>query len=600
MTVFSSLRSRIFVTSALLGVFSIAVAIYLVNLRMTSELERQLQREIVATGAIVEQLAGTQAQTFTMMARLIADAPKLKAAVDTNDPATVQDTLDGYQSEVHSNLLLVTNRAGGKLASVGTPSAVAAALAKLPRVQPAAAAKESVALLPQPDGVLQLVTVPIAVGIQQPDVLGTLSVGFLFDAALAQRLKEITGSDIAFGIERTILATTLSADARQSLEPLLASAQPGGKTLETADFVVVPLHLTAPHAGAGDTGPIALIIRSRAEQLQVLQALRTELAITAVLSVLLATILSFGVARTITRPLTAITDTMREIAVTGDLTRKIAMTSGSWQDADAALLATTFNRLTDSIARFQREMSHRERLSSLGRLSTVIAHEIRNPLMIIKASLHTLRQPGVSPATLRESVADINGEIERLNRIVNEVLDFARPIKFELAAADLNAICRESAAAAAAGTAIPVTVDSDASLDSILTDAERLRMALVNLIANACQATEAHAAQPVAVGGSSALAPASWRAPVVIATRALGDRAAITITDRAGGIASDVLPRAFDPYFTTRRGGTGLGLPIAKNIIEGLGGTIMLATLDGGTEVRVELPVDPGDSERRG
>jgi signal transduction histidine kinase len=426
-----------------------------------------------------------------------------------------------------------------------------------------------------------------------------LSVGFLFDAALAARLKEITGSDIAFGIERTILATTLAADVRESLEPLFASARPGGRTLETDDFVVVPLHLAPSHAdGAADTGPIALIVRSRAEQLQVLQALRTELAITAVVSVLVATILSFGVARTITRPLTAITDKMREVAATGDLTRKIALASGSWQDADATLLATTFNRLTDSIAKFQREMSHRERLSSLGRLSTVIAHEIRNPLMIIKASLHALRQPGISGATMRESVADINGEIDRLNRIVNEVLDFARPIKFELAPADLNAICRESAAAASAGTSVPVHIEIDATIGPISTDAERLRMALVNLIVNACQATETHAAQLVAAAGSAALAPAvGWPARVVVSTRVHGDRAAITITDHAGGIAPENLPRAFDPYFTTRRGGTGLGLPIAKNVIEGLGGSIVLATLEGGTEVRVDLPLDRGEDQ---
>ena len=98
------------------------------------------------------------------------------------------------------------------------------------------------------------------------------------------------------------------------------------------------------------------------------------------------------------------------------------------------MLATTFNTLTDSIARFQRDMSQKERLSSLGGLSTVIAHEIRNPLTIIKASLHALRQPDVDPATTREAVGDIADEVTRLNRIVNEVLDFARPIRFELAA----------------------------------------------------------------------------------------------------------------------------------------------------------------------
>ena len=79
---------------------------------------------------------------------------------------------------------------------------------------------------------------------------------------------------------------------------------------------------------------------------------------------------------------------MREMAATGDLTRRIALPPDArWDDEDARLLATTFNTMTDSIARFQREAAQRERLSSLGRLSTVVAHEIRNPLMIIKTAL---------------------------------------------------------------------------------------------------------------------------------------------------------------------------------------------------------------------
>ena len=109
-----------------------------------------------------------------------------------------------------------------------------------------------------------------------------------------------------------------------------------------------------------------------------------------------------------------------------------------WDDEDARILATTFNTLIDSIARFQRDMSQKERLTSLGQLSTVIAHEVRNPLMIIKASLHALRRPDLSAEAMREAVADIDEEAARLNRLVNEVLDFARPIRFEMAPVDVE------------------------------------------------------------------------------------------------------------------------------------------------------------------
>jgi signal transduction histidine kinase len=312
----------------------------------------------------------------------------------------------------------------------------------------------------------------------------------------------------------------------------------------------------------------------------VLHQIHTELGVIAVVAVLLATLLSFAVARTITRPLATITGVMREVAATGDLTRKIVLRHGQrWDDEDATLLATTFNTLTDSIAHAQREISQRERLSSLGRLSTVIAHEVRNPLMIIKASLHTLRQPDVNPAAVQEAAADIDGEVARLNRIVNEVLDFARPIRFELAPADVNTVCRESATAAQASPGPEVDILLDPSVPLIKTDAERLRIALVNLIANARDAADA-------------------TAHVSVSTRFDGRIVTVLISDRGAGIDRADLPRIFDPYFTTKRGGTGLGLPIAKNIVDGLGGTITVTSKSGrGTEIRIAFPIDV-DRER--
>jgi signal transduction histidine kinase len=325
---------------------------------------------------------------------------------------------------------------------------------------------------------------------------------------------------------------------------------------------------------------VALVLRSRTDELAGLQAIQAALGLTAVLAVILATMLSFAVARTITRPLATVTDAMREVAATGDLTRKIALRHRRWDDEDARLLMTTFDTLTDSIARFQWEMSQKERLSALGRLSTVIAHEIRNPLMIIKASLHGLRQPDVTRAAVYEAITDIDDEVARLNRIVNEVLDFARPVQFELAAVDLNAICRESAMAAqAAGTGAPIELALDPDLPLVTTDGERVRSALVNMLVNARHAVAAREVAPPE--------PA-----ISLRTATRGDRVEILIQDRGIGISPADLSRMFDPYFTTKRGGTGLGLAIAKNIIEGLRGAISATSAPGaGTAIRIDIPV---------
>ncbi len=206
---FSSLRGRIFLASALLAVLSIGVAIYLVNVRVSREAEQTLQREMIATSALVDQLRTTRTETFMQMARFIADAPKVKAAVDTNDPPTVQDIASGYQDQLKSNLLLVTNRSGAVLATVGAAPQAALVVASQPAVRDALRGQEGFGLLPQPDGMLQLVTVPILIGLKQPEILGTVSVGFLLDNALAAQLKEITGSDVAFGMDGQVLAATL-------------------------------------------------------------------------------------------------------------------------------------------------------------------------------------------------------------------------------------------------------------------------------------------------------------------------------------------------------------------------------------------------------
>jgi signal transduction histidine kinase len=570
----SSLRSRIFLSSALLTVLSIGAAIYLVSVRVTRELENSLNREILSTRRLVQQLRTDRTRTFATMARLIADTPKLKAAVDTDDPPTVQDNAADYQRQLNSNLLLVTGKSGQVLATIGVSMDEALVVASQPAMHQALDGRESYSLLAQPSGILQIVAVPIAVGTAAPDILGALGVGFLFDDALADQLKQITGSEMAFGIDGRILASTLPPDVRPALAPLLSGiAGPRNVTLGAEEFVATPLPLEATPPAPG-TGPVALILRSRAEQVQFLQAIHTELAVTALLAVLLATLLSFAVARTITTPLAAITGVMREVAATGDLTRKIVLRGGErWDDEDARLLATTFNTLTDSVARFQREVSQKERLASLGRLSTVIAHEIRNPLMIIKAALHTIRRADVASEAVREAAADIDEEVRRLNRIVNEVLDFARPIRFELAAVDLNALCREAAVAAQASPGVAVLLDLDGSAHQIIADGERLRLALVNLLVNARHAVE----PPLGV--------------VRLSTRFTRSATTIVVGDNGVGIAGVDLARVFDPYFTTKRGGTGLGLPITRNIVEGLGGSISVTSEPKrGTEIRIEFP----------
>ena len=168
------------------------------------------------------------------------------------------------------------------------------------------------------------------------------------------------------------------------------------------------------------------------------------------------------------------------------------------------------------------------------------------------------------------------------------MLDFARPLRFDLGPADINALCAQCAAAATGGDAgsARVHVIPDPSLPAVVTDAERLRSVLVNLLTNARHAVLAR---------NGARAPDVTGPQVEIETRRLDGGVAIEVRDRGVGIDPETLPRVFEPYFTTSRGGTGLGLAISRNIVEGLGGTIRITSRAGsGTLVRVELWDAPG------
>jgi signal transduction histidine kinase len=584
----SSLTNRVFLACTLLAMLSIGFAFYFVNERASSEVEADLRRGLVDAGTLVDQYSATRTDHFTRLARVVADLPKLKAAVETGDPPTVQPLADEYRAEVNADLLVLTGRRGAVLGTAGADAAIIAAAAQDPQSD-----QEMSTFTPHGRGVLQLVSVPILLEGELPDILGRLTVGVFLDDRLAAEFKSLTGSEIAFGAQGRILASTLAVDARVTLAPAMAASAIGSVAIGDEEFLVLARPLLAADAPPGASA-VALILRSRTDRLRFLSTIRTGLAGTMIVTLLLATILSYGVALTMTRPLAAITTAMREVAATGDLTRKVALKSRAWDDEDARLLASTFNTLTESIARFQREAAQKERLSSLGRLSTVIAHEIRNPLMIIRASLSMLRGDRLTSSELREAVSDIDEETKRLNRLVTEVLDFARPIRFELAEVDVNQVCRASAEAAWTGNpSSAVTFDLDPAMPPVVTDAERLRTALVNLLTNARHAVLAVARVDTGTDGRTLVAEVD-EPGVRVQTRASHGRVVIAIQDRGIGIAPEDMAHIFDPYFTTRRAGTGLGLPITKNIIEGLGGTIAVSSRRGeGTEIRIDLPQMP-------
>ena len=581
-----------------MAILSIGLAIYVVNVAVTRQAENELRRGLEDAARQVEHNRDLLFEQFAREARLIADLPKLKAAVGVNHPPTMRPIAEDYQAQIGSDVFVVTNATGGLLAQIGDVDVPADRVAQFPPIKAALAGNAAASFWPHRDGNVQVVTIPIWIDEFQPELLGTLSVGFSLDQQLAGRFKELTASDIAFVVDGVVQASTLPPEYSSVLAALARGGQDTTIRLENEEYVAVTRALAnggssaagvAVNTGESGVAPVAIVLRSRTDQLEFLSSLQRALAATGALAVLLATLISYGVARTVTRPVGAIIATMREMSDTGDLTTKIQLPGRGWHDEETRLLANTFNTMTDSIARFQREATQRERLSSLGRLSTVVAHEIRNPLMIIKASLRTLKQHTSLSDPAQLAAEDINEEVDRLNRIVGEVLDFARPIRFELAQVDLNTLCADAVAAATAdGEWPPIRSTLDPSVDGLVTDGERLRLTLINILTNARDSMRERLRGKNLRPGEST---AEGNSMVDLGTSAQNGSIVISVRDCGIGIGPEDLPRVFEPYFTTKRTGSGLGLAIAKNIVDGLGGTITVRSEVGNeTEVRIALP----------
>ena len=568
-TFLASLRNRVFLASAVVAVLSIAFALQFVTNRVAGEAEAELERGLSDAAGLLEQHLASRAETLTLVARLVADLPKLKAAVETGDPPTVQPIADEYRAQARADSLALSNREGRLLAQsglAGTPIGMGGPPPPEPRTTYRIVS----------GGVLQVVTVPVTIGADPPEVLGTMSAGFLLNRSRAAELGRLTQSDVAIVFDGRVVASTMPEGRERALERALPGDTPTRLGIDGGDFLALGRPLAEAAQGPA---PVAVILRSRTERLHFLSTFRAGLIAAALIAVAMGVVLSYLVARTVTRPLAAITSAMREMAKTGDLGRHIAL-SGRWDDEDAVVLVRTFNALTEAAQRFQREAALRDRLSALGRLSTVIAHEVRNPLMIIKGSLRSLRRADLPAADVEEAVKDIDHQVIRLNRIVDDVLDFARPVRLEYGPADLPAVCRDAAAAALSGDGAPLLrIEGGDGLGAVVTDADRLRTALVNVLGNAREA--------VAAAGS-----APDGAPIVLSlARTAAGPVAITVRDRGIGIAPADLPHVFEPYFTTKRTGTGLGLAIAKNIVDALGGTLTVTSEVGrGTSITLLVP----------
>jgi two-component system sensor histidine kinase HydH len=224
---------------------------------------------------------------------------------------------------------------------------------------------------------------------------------------------------------------------------------------------------------------------------------------------------------------------------------------------------------------------HIERLAQLGSLFAGFAHEIRNPLSTIGLNLQLVQEDFTGAESTRERrtytrLSVVQGEVKRLQTILDEFLGFVRWPAPQRRDTDLNRLLRsvtDLSTPELKEQGITLKFFAGTAVGEVLVDADQIRAAAVNLLRNAKEAC---------ASGDE----------ILLSTKRVGDEVLIQVTDTGPGMSRDVVENAFTPYFSTKKGGTGLGLAIAKRTLEEHGGRLELSSeLGKGTQFTLRLPV---------
>jgi len=283
---------------------------------------------------------------------------------------------------------------------------------------------------------------------------------------------------------------------------------------------------------------------------------------------------------TVQRPMVELQQKIAELG-SGDLNVSVSFAHRNDEIGD---LGRNFNHMVqqlrenrEEIERLHRtQMSRAEHFATLGEVATGLAHEIRNPLAGIAGVIEIIGRdlPTTSPA--RAVVKDVRQEIARINHIVTDLLQTARPHPPKVRKSDLNTTVEHAVMLGrqqAMAKGIEIALHKDPSLPEVEHDSDQIHQVLLNLLLNAQQAID-------------------QKGRITVTVVRKGQNAVIEVADNGRGIAPDHLPNIFRPFYTTKGDGTGLGLSLARRIVEDHQGRIdVTSTVGKGTTFAVVLPL---------
>ena len=390
---------------------------------------------------------------------------------------------------------------------------------------------------------------------------------------------DIKGNPIPVDVPTREKITEMAA-LLDSLKPPYEQLSTGlrkGEALD-ADTVTVPLHAIREgerkfsQQTVDLTNALQQDLKDRTKKLEDAQYFVRFIAISlGVVAIAIAVMISIWVVITL-RPLRRLRDAAKRVAA-GDYASRIDDRGPS----EVAELAREFNSMARAIEERERELVRSERLAAIGKLSAMITHEIRNPLSAIGLNAELLDDELSDNAEGRALCHAIHKEVDRLTAITEEYLSFGKLPKPKIASEHVNGLVDALASFVREDLAqkqVELVVELADNDPIALVDSAQLRQCLINLVRNASEAVTSK-------GGGR----------VTMRTRRAGDRVVIEVEDTGVGIAPEVLPRLFDTFFSTKEGGSGLGLALTQQIVKDHGGDLSVeSTVGKGTTFTVSIP----------
>lgn len=563
---------KIFLSTSVAVSALFAVTAQIMMRDISATISAGLEEEVRAGFQAYTSLWNARAEMLSSVSRILSEMSDVRAAFGTGDQATIRDSAGELWARVSdaTALFLVTDGRGRVIASLGGPARLArrrdlelvrAAAARFPR-------QASGFFLDEGD-LYQLSVTPVYVQSGQGQALiNVLVAGYPVDALVAQKLRDETGgSEFLFLTPDRVIASTLNPRATAAV---VASVRRGGGA-EVSDGLTRYAYFRKPllDVGGRPAGEI-FILRSFAASDRRIRGLYANIVLLWLAAMSMGLALSYLLARRIVEPVKRLDRAAAEVA-----RRNYEIEVAAEGEDEIGRLARTFNQMCASIRHARDDLIRQERIATIGRLSSSIVHDLRNPLAAIYGGAEILVDSDLPPDQVKRLANNIYGASRRIQELLKDLLDVSRGRTRapelarlrEMAAAASDALIE---AARASGVRVEISIPPELEVP---VDRSRMERTFVNLIGNAIEA--------MPEGGE-----------VRVSAARVNGSALVEVADTGPGIAAGIRDRLFQPFVTSgKRNGLGLGLALSRQAILDHGGDLWVESSPGtGARFRFRLP----------